>query len=141
MRWPLVWRSTLEREDREWLKLVGEDRERWAGYERRAQELTRQAIDLVKQRDAQYADLLAKYHALRVSGANAPEPEKIIPPPKRPPAIVYRAMRAISPRDDATFAANWRLWEENQEECEKDPTAFAERIKRGRMTSEQPRAD
>lgn len=88
-----------------------------------------------------YDRLFAAYAALRVSGANAPEPEKVIPPPKRPPAIVYRAMRAISPRDDATFAANWRLWEENQDECDKDPAAFAERIKRGRMTPGQPRAD
>lgn len=111
--------------------------------ERAALTATRAAGDeAIRVANARYDALLEKYHALRVSGANAPEPEKAVPPPKRPPAIVYRAMRAISPRDDATFAANWRLWEENQEECDKDPVAFSERIKRGRMTPEpQPRAD
>ena len=70
MKWPLVWRSTLDAAQGEWGKLHDDMRERYVGHERRAQELTRQALELVKQRDTAYDTLLEKYHSLRVSGAN-----------------------------------------------------------------------
>lgn len=95
--------------------------------------------------EARYDALLEKYHALRVSGANPKEPPVVVPPPKQPPAPIMRAIRLISPREDAAFFANMRLYRENEAEADADPEKFAERIKRGRLTStdvdEHPRAD
>lgn len=84
--------------------------------------------------DQRYEALLDRYHALRVSGANPKEPEKPVPAPEQPPEPVLRAMRVISPTNDPAFAANWRLWEQHKEEAKADPEAFAERIKRGRLS-------
>jgi hypothetical protein len=83
--------------------------------------------------EQRFDNLLQAYQQLRVAGANPKEPDKAIPAPELPPREVMAAIRAISPRNDATFYANYRLWEENKQDAKDDPKAFAERIRRGRL--------
>lgn len=87
---------------------------------------------------ARYDALLDKYHALRVAGANPKEPDRIIPPAKQPPRPIMHAIRAISPRDDAAYFANLKLYRDNEIEADADPEGFAERIRRGRLTGDEP---
>lgn len=84
--------------------------------------------------EARYDKLLDKYHALRVAGANPPEPIApvvAIPEPDMPPNAVLQAMLQISPVKDATYDANWKYWERNKELAAKYPDDFADEILEG----------
>lgn len=81
-----------------------------------------------------YDALLEKYHALRVAGANPPEPVTpviAIPEPDIPPNAVMAAIKQISPTRDATYEANWKFWEQNKERAAEHPEAFADEILEG----------
>lgn len=143
MRWPWVSRDAHE-ELRAYARSLesalarhrveaGEERSRYA--EALVAERTRFGEALAGEQ-TRYDALLDKYHALRVAGANPKEPDRIVPPPKMPPRPIMNAIRVISPREDATFAANMKLYRDHQEEADQDPDAFAERIKRGRLEPE-----
>ena len=88
----------------------------------------------IAERRREYQDLLDKYHALRVSGANAPAPTEpiTIEEPDLPPEEVLAAMTLISPIRDATYEANWQFWERNKERAKKHPKDFADEILKGR---------
>jgi len=81
-----------------------------------------------------YDDLLEKYHALRMAGANPVEP---LPPfvemeePDVPPDVVLAAMKQISPVPDKTYEANWQHWERNKEKAAAYPNEFAQEIIEG----------
>ena len=87
---------------------------------------------------AEYAEkrfekLFDAYHALRVSGANAPvvtEPV-VIEPPELPPPKVLGAIQFISPVRDKVYDANWAYWEANKERAAQHPDAFALEILNG----------
>jgi len=84
--------------------------------------------------DARYTDLLEKYHALRMQGANAPEPVPPViafPEPDVPPDVVLAAMKTISPVPDKTYEANWQHWERNKEKAAAYPNEFAQEIIEG----------
>ena len=77
---------------------------------------------------------LERMHALRVQGANPPEP---VPPaivmeePDVPPDVVLAAMKQISPVPDKTYEANWQHWERNKEKAAAYPQEFADEIIEG----------
>lgn len=115
-----------------------------SAYDRLAAEKDRadeRWFQILQHATAEHRGTLEKYHALRVAGANPAEPAVVIPPPKMPPREILNAIRAISPREDATFAANMKLYRDHQEEADMDPEAFAERIKRGRLEPAPQSAD
>lgn len=89
------------------------------------------AVARIDIQDARYDALLEKYHALRVAGANAPEPVPapvVIPEPDQPPPAVLAAMQRISPVRDKTYEANWVFWELNKDRAAAHPDAFADEI-------------
>lgn len=127
MRWPWVSREAFNILER-----------RRVDAEERIRPLHEHYGAMLTREQARYDALLDKYHALRVAGANPREPDRIIPPPKQPPRPIMHAIRAISPRDDAAYFANLKLYRDNEEKADADPEQFAERIRRGRLTGDEP---
>lgn len=89
---------------------------------------------------AQHRDLLDKYHALRMAGAN---PAPVVPAlepiePDTPPDVVLEAMRTISPTKDKTYEANWAYWEQHKERAAQHPDAFADEILYGTASWQPP---
>jgi len=123
MRWPFVSRRALEQAFT--THICARDQQDFRIADLKA---------AIAQRDADYATLLEKYHALRMQGANAPEPVPPViafPEPDVPPDVVLAAMKTISPVPDKTYEANWQHWERNKEKAAAYPNEFAQEIIEG----------
>lgn len=91
----------------------------------------------IRERNEAYTGLLEKYHALKLAGAAASESQSI-PEPETPPDILMRAIRTVSPRQDAAYLMNYR-WAMDQKDRWTDETYMREcaaKILRGAGTAD-----
>lgn len=92
MKWPLVSRAALEIAE---AQLVA------------SREANRQVLEMWAAEANRHAALLEKYHALKLSGASLPEPERTIAPRVVDP-IQAAINKASTGKDPKVRAAMWR---------------------------------
>lgn len=84
-----------------------------------------------------YDALLDKYHALKLAGASASE-SITVPDPITPPDILMRAIRTVSPTQDAAYRMNyqWAMAQQDHWGDEGKMREAAAQILRGSATAD-----
>ena len=99
MRWPWVSRTSYAELDAQ-LRECERDRQEWKGVALVWKQEHQEQMALT-------ADLLEKYHALKLQGAALPERPQY-EEPVMPPDILMRAIREVSPTQDAAYLMNYQ---------------------------------